>query len=112
DILSQRLPSVPKQDPNAPKVPGGTGAPAATASATPVKGTNPAGAATEQKPGIAANPLKPPGAGTGTTLPPTGSPKQQAAGTTTATPGSAPNKAGAETKKPPSTTPAGGTTPG
>jgi rod shape-determining protein MreC len=117
DILSQRLPSVPKQDPNAPKVPGGTGAPAATASATPVKGTNPAGAATEQKPGIAANPLKPPVAGTGTTLPATGSPKQPAAGTTTATPGSAPNKAGAETKKPPSTgtgstTPAGGTTPG
>lgn len=115
DILSQRLPSVPKQDPNALKVPGGTGAPAATASPNPVKGTNPAGAATEQKPGIAANPLKPPVAGVGTRTPSTASPKQPAAGTTTATPGSAPNKAGAEVKKPPSTgtvstTPAGGTT--
>src|SRR5690242_17811564 len=57
DILSQRLPSVPKQDPNAPKVPGGTttGAPAATASPTPVKAPKSAAAATEQKPGIAAN---------------------------------------------------------
>ncbi len=112
DILSQRLPSVPKQDPNAPKVPGGatTAAPAATASPTPVKAPNPAGAATEQKPGIAANPLKPPVAGTGTTVPATGSPKQPAAGTTTATPGSAPNKAGAEVKKPPSTG-TGSTTP-
>jgi rod shape-determining protein MreC len=138
DILSQRLPSVPKQDPNAPKVPGGTttGAPAATASPspTPVKATKPAGAATEQKPGIAGqnpplsgtaaakptpNPLKAPPVGTGTTAPATGSPNRPATGTATATPGSAPNKAGAETKKPPSTgtgatTPAGagGATPG
>ena len=80
DILSQRLPSVPKQDPNALKAPGGTttGAPAATASPTPVKGTNPAGAAIEQKPGT--NPLKPPASGTGTTLPATGSPKQAGGG--------------------------------
>jgi rod shape-determining protein MreC len=138
DILSQRLPSVPKQDPNAPKVPGGTttGAPAATASPspTPVKATKPAEAATEQKPGIAGqnpplsgtaaakptpNPLKPPPVGTGATVPATGSPNRPATGTATATPGSAPNKAGAETKKPPSTgtgatTPAGagGATPG
>ncbi len=99
DILSQRLPSIPKQDPNAPKVPGGvtTGAPPATASPTPAKAPKPAGAATEQKPGIAANPLKPPLAGTGTTVPATNS-KPQAAGTVT--PGSGPNKAGAETKKP------------
>jgi rod shape-determining protein MreC len=102
DILSQRLPSVPKQDPNAPKVPGGMTTGAATASPTPVNSPKPAGAATEQKPGIAANPLKPPVAGTGTTVPATGSPKS-ATGATTATPGSAPNKAGAETKKPPST---------
>jgi rod shape-determining protein MreC len=131
DILSQRLPSVPKQDPNAPKVPGGTttGAPAATASPspTPVKTPKPAGAATEQKPGIAGqnpplsgtaaakpapNPLKAPPVGTGTTAPATGSPNRPATGTATATPGSAPNKSGAETKKPPSTgaglpTPAG-----
>jgi rod shape-determining protein MreC len=118
DILSQRLPSVPKQDPNAVKTPGGTttGAPPAASSPTPAKSPKPAGAATEQKPGIAANPLKPPGAGTGTTVPATGSPKS-AAGNTPATPGSAPNKAGAETKKAPntgtgSTTPAGGATPG
>jgi rod shape-determining protein MreC len=114
DILSQRLPSIPKQDPNAPKVPGGTttGAPAATASPTPVKAPKPAGAATEQKPGMAANPLKPPVAGSGTTTPATGSPKQSAAGTATATPGSSANKTGVETKKPLSTgtgvtTPAG-----
>src|ERR1051326_6582997 len=136
DILSQRLPSVPKQDANAAKSPGGTttGAPAATSSPTPVKATKPAGAATEQKPvntvqnpplsGAAAakptpNPLKPPASGTGTTVPATGSPNRPATGTATATPGSAPKKAGAETKKPPSTgtgstTPAGagGATPG
>jgi rod shape-determining protein MreC len=134
DILSQRLPSVPRQDPNAPKSPGGptTGAPGATPSPTPVKATKPAEAATEQKPGIAGqnpplsgvaaakptpNPLKAPPVGTGTTAPATSSPNRPATGTATATPGSAPNKAGAETKQPPSTgtgstTPAGGATPG
>ena len=140
DILSQRLPSVPKQDPNAPKVPGGTttGAPAATASPTPVKAPKPTGAATEQKPanavqgnspftgaggkapGAAASPLKSPAAGTGTTVPATGSPNRLATGTATATPTpGAPNKAGAETKKLPSTgtgstnlTGVGGATPG
>jgi rod shape-determining protein MreC len=136
DILSQRLPSVPRQDPNAPKVPGGTttGAPGATASPspTPVKATKPAGEVTEQKSGIAAqnpplsgaaaakptpNPLKPPASGPGTTVPATSSPNRPATGTATATPGSASNKSGAETKQPPSTgtgstTPAGGTTPG
>ncbi|HEV8491775.1 MAG TPA: rod shape-determining protein MreC [Candidatus Angelobacter sp.] len=137
DILSQRLPSVPKQDPNAPKVPGATttGAPGATPSPTPVKTPKPAGAATEQKPvntvqnpplsGTAAakptpNPLKPPASGTGTTVPATGSPNRPATGTAMATPTpGAPNKAGVETKKPPSTgagattpTGAGGATPG
>ncbi len=104
DILSQRLPSVPKQDLNAPKHPGGTttGAPAATSSPTPVNAPKPAGAATEQKPGIAANPLKPPAAGTGTATPANDSPKRSA-GTVMTSPGSAPNKTGAETKKPPST---------
>ncbi len=39
DILSQRLPSVPKVDPNAPKTPGGTqtGVPAAKSSPHPLK---------------------------------------------------------------------------
>jgi rod shape-determining protein MreC len=109
DILSQRLPSVPKQDPNAVKTPGGTttGAPPAASSPTPVKGTG-----TEQKPGIVANQLKPPTGGNGVIAPATNSLKPPAAGTGTATPGSAPNKAGAEIKKMPSTgagsaTPAG-----
>ena len=89
DILSQRLPSIPKQDPNAPKAPGGTttGVPGATASPTPTKVPKPAGVATGQAPanevqwklpptgagskapGAAANPLKPPAAGAGTTTP-------------------------------------------
>jgi len=136
DILSQRLPSVPKPDPNAPKAPGGTttAAPGATPSPTPVKTPKPAGAATEQKPvntvqnpplsGAAAakptpNPLKPPASGTGTTVPATSSPNRLPTGTATATPGSVPKKAGAETKNPPSTATgsaipagAGGATPG
>ena len=103
DILSQRLPSVPKQDPNAPKVPGGTttGAPGATPSPTPVKTPKPAGAATEQKPvntvqnpplsGAATatptpTPLKPPASGTGATVPTSGSPNRPATATATATP--------------------------
>jgi rod shape-determining protein MreC len=113
DILSQRLPSVPKQDPNAVKTPGGTitGAPPAASSPTPVKANKP-GIGTEQKPGIAGTQLKSPTAGTGAIAPATNSLKPPAGGTGTATPGSAPNKAGAETKKPPSTgagtaTPAG-----
>jgi rod shape-determining protein MreC len=103
DILSQRLPSVPKVDPNAPKTPGGvqTGAPTATASPTPVKSPKAAGTAAEQKPGIAANSSKPPAAGTGTTVTATGAPKSAAV--TGAATGSAPNKAGVETKKTPST---------
>ena len=136
DILSQRLPSVPRQDPNAPKVPSGTtNVPGATPSPAPVKTPKPAGAATEQKPvntvqnpplsGAAAakptpNPLKPPASGAGATVPASGSPNRSATGTATATPTpGVPNKVGAETKKPPSTgtgstTPAGadGATPG
>jgi rod shape-determining protein MreC len=106
DILSQRLPSVPKQDPNAVKSPGGTttGAPAATSSPTPVKANKPAGTGTEQKPG---NPIQgnPSLAGSGTATP--GSApnplKPPAAGTGTATSGAAAKKTGAETKKPLST---------
>jgi len=71
DILAQRLPSVPKQDPNAPKTPGGitTGsvpanAAAATAkpSPTPAKANQPSG--TDQKPGNANAPAKPMTTGT------------------------------------------------
>jgi len=54
DILSQRLPSVPKVDPNAPKTPGAaqTGVPAAAKSSpTPGKVNKPIAAGTEQKAG-------------------------------------------------------------
>ncbi|HET8888374.1 MAG TPA: rod shape-determining protein MreC [Candidatus Angelobacter sp.] len=120
DILSQRLPSIPKPDPNAPKAQGGTvpAVPGATASPTPIKTPKPAGVATEQAPaktvqgnppltgaggkapGAAASPQKPPAAVTGTTTPAANSPKPPgtATGTTTAAPSA--NKAGAETKKP------------
>jgi rod shape-determining protein MreC len=97
DILSQRLPSVPKVDPNAPKTPGGTkpavtqtGVPAPKASPSPATINKPATAGAEQKPG-------------------SGQAKPLATGTPAAT--SIPNKPGAEQKKPsvgqPSATPAG-----
>lgn len=121
DILSQRLPSIPKQDPNAPKVPGGatTGAAGATPSPTPAKTPKPAGAATEQKPvntvqnpplsGAAAakptpNPLKPPPAGTGAATPATNTLKPPTAGTGTTTPATNSSK--------PSSTPTETATPG
>jgi rod shape-determining protein MreC len=93
DILSQRLPSVPKVDPNAPKTPGGlpTGKPAAKPSPAPVQTNKQTG--TEQKPLSVTGPAKP-NAGAGTAVTP-----------------SAANKTGAEAKKPPSSgqtvTPAG-----
>jgi len=61
DILSQRLPSVPKVDPNAPKTPGGaqTGVPAPKSSPTPAKANQPAGAGTGQKPEAASGQTKP-----------------------------------------------------
>lgn len=119
DILSQRLPSIPKQDANAPKVPGGTttAGPGATPSPTPVKTPKPAGVATEQKPGNTVqnpplsgaaaakptpNPLKP-AVGTGSTTPAANPLKPPLAGTGAAGPGSGANKTGPETKKPPST---------
>jgi rod shape-determining protein MreC len=103
DILSQRLPSVPKQDPNALKTPGSiqTGVPAATPSSTPSKTNKPVSAGTEQKSGNVNGLAKPPASGTGTTASPA-------------------NLAGAEAKKQPGsgqmTTPvspsgAGGTAP-
>lgn len=59
DILSQRLPSIPKQDPNAPKTPGGA---VANPGAGPDKTKTPAGAGAEPK--------KEPGATTGVVKPP------------------------------------------
>jgi rod shape-determining protein MreC len=69
DILSQRLPSVPKQDPNAPKTPGSiqTGVPAATSSPTPPKTNKPVSTGAEQKSGNMTGLAKPPAAGTRTT---------------------------------------------
>jgi rod shape-determining protein MreC len=68
DILSQRLPSVPKVDPNAPKTPGGaqTGMPAATTSPTPAKSNKPVSTGIEQKPGGGAGSARPLAARTGT----------------------------------------------
>ncbi len=87
DILSQRLPSVPKVDPNAPKTPGGgqTGVPAAKPSPTPAQANKPVSPATEQKTAAAGGSAKPPTSATGT------------AATSTVT-----GKTGAEAKKPPS----------
>ncbi|HEY2394046.1 MAG TPA: rod shape-determining protein MreC [Candidatus Angelobacter sp.] len=65
DILAQRLPSIPKQDPSAPKTPGGTtgSVPAGTASATPKPLPTPAkvnqSTGTNQKPGSVNAPTKP-----------------------------------------------------
>lgn len=134
DILAQRLPSIPKQDANAPKSPGGaaTGATAgatangATApttstakpSPTPAKVNPPTGTGAEQKPGNVTNattPAKPPAAGTGTaTARPattTSSPtKPPAAGTGTAAASPTPiKKTSVEASKPASS---GQTAPG
>ncbi len=69
DILSQRLPSVPKQDPNALKTPGSiqTGVPAAISSPTPPKTNKTVSTGTEQKSGNVTGLAKPPASGTGTT---------------------------------------------
>ncbi|HEY1938264.1 MAG TPA: rod shape-determining protein MreC [Candidatus Angelobacter sp.] len=89
DILAQRLPSIPKPDPNAAKKPGGTstgplapGKQAAKPSPTPAKEST-TGNNTEQKPGNLTGPTK------------------QAAGNTGGpTPAPAAGKAGIEAKKP------------
>ena len=62
DILSQRLPSVPKVDPNAPKTPGGaqTGVPAAKPSPSPATANKPVSPGTEQKTAAASGSAKPP----------------------------------------------------
>jgi rod shape-determining protein MreC len=87
DILSQRLPSVPKVDPNAPKTAGGgqTGTPAAKPSPTPTpaNANKSVSSGTEQKTAAAGGSAKPPTPATGT-----------AAASTAA------GKTGAEAKKP------------
>ncbi|HLK08562.1 MAG TPA: rod shape-determining protein MreC [Candidatus Angelobacter sp.] len=91
DILSQRLPSVPKVDPNAPKTPG-AGVPAPKASPTPAKG-NPLTTGTEQKPAVSSGQAKPLATGTPaatSTLNKTGEAKKpSSAGQPTATPANA-----------------------
>ena len=93
DILAQRLPSIPKPDPNAAKKPGGTstgppapGKQAAKPSPTPGK-ENPTGNGTEQKPGSLISPTK-----------------QAAANAGGPTPAPAVAKTGIEAKKPASAT--------
>ena len=92
DILSQRLPSVPKVDPNAPKTPGvtQTGVPAPKASPTPAKANESAGAGTGQKPG-ASGQTKPTATGTASanSTTKTGEGKKQPASGQATTPASA-----------------------
>jgi rod shape-determining protein MreC len=83
DILSQRLPSVPKVDPNAPKTSGGPGVPAPKSSPTPAKVNKPVSAGTEQKAASM-----------------TGSAKSPTLSTGAAATSAIPNKTGAEGKKP------------
>lgn len=94
DILSQRLPSVPKVDPNAPKTPGGTqtGVPAAKSSPTPAN--KPVSTGAEQKPAAVTGTVKPPAPASGTSA--SVKPAASAAGTSAASTA----KTGAETKKP------------
>jgi rod shape-determining protein MreC len=108
DILSQRLPSVPKQDPNAAKTPGGaaTHVPSAGPSPTPAKTGNPAGIATGQKPGNVTGKPKVLGAGsaanpaTSTTQKPGSDAKQPGAAQTFGGPAIANGTAGAAPPKP------------
>lgn len=92
DILSQRLPSVPKVDPNAPKTAGGgqTGTPTAKPSPTPTpaNANKSVSSGTEQKTAAAGGSAKPPTSAIGT------------AATGTAAASTATGKTGAETKKP------------
>jgi len=103
DILSQRLPSVPKVDPNAPKTPTGT-VPAPKASPTPAKG-NPLAAGTEQKPAVSSGQAKPLATGTpaATSTPnkTVEAKKPTSAGQPTATPASATGAAATPAKPKP-----------
>ena len=129
DILSQRLPSVPKVDPNAPKTTGGqTAAPGAKPSPTPANANKPVSPSAEQKTAVASGAAKPSTTATGTaatsvvpgktgadakkpasgqTQAPTASaaatpakPKPTPSATGTAATSVVPGKTGAETKKP------------
>jgi len=101
DILSQRLPSIPKVDPNAAKTPGGTAA--GTASPTPSPTPKPAGAAaTEPKKETPASgtAVKPPSAipGTGPAKAPAATGKPVVGASATGQPSS--TKPAGKTKKP------------
>jgi rod shape-determining protein MreC len=94
DILSQRLPSVPKVDPNAPKTPGGiqTSVPAAKSSPTPAN--KPVNTGAEQKRAAVTGAVKPPAPASGTST--LVKPAAPASGTSAASTA----KPGAEAKKP------------
>jgi len=102
DILSQRLPSVPKVDPNAPKMPGGV--PAPKASPTPTKGT-PLSAGTEQKPAMSSGQAKSMATGTlgatSTANKPAEAKKPSSVGQPAATPASATGAAATPAKPKP-----------
>lgn len=107
DILSQRLPSVPKVDPNAPKTPGGiqTGVIAPKSSPTPGKVNKPIAAGTEQKAGINSGEAKSTAsgaAGAASTLDKSGAEQKKppSAGQSTATPASATGAAATTPPKP------------
>ena len=102
DILSQRLPSIPRQDPNAPKTPGPAGSPTARpTAAVPDATRKPAGAATNQNQQVASGSgtVKTPAA---TAPPPKSSatPGRLAAGPGAGTTAAAAPSLGTETKKP------------
>lgn len=114
DILAQRLPSIPKVDPNAPKTPGG----AQAASPSPAKTHQLAGAGAAQKTGNVTAPPKPPATGTatatttpaaskktGTEMKPASAGQPAANGSATPTPTPAKPKAATKKPKPPATAP-------
>jgi rod shape-determining protein MreC len=114
DILSQRLPSVPKVDPNAPKTPGVSpqSVPAATPSPTPAKGSKTVSTGNEQKTGVQAGSAKPVATGTGTAATASipnktaaESKKQQASGQASVAPASAGPKPTPKKTKSPTLTP-------
>jgi rod shape-determining protein MreC len=104
DILSQRLPSIPKQDANAPKTSGGTATPAATPAGGADQTKKPAGMQQEgvqqKKETVTANEgVKPPSAGAGAAKSPTPVGKP-AAGGAAGTGKSGVTKPAGETKTP------------
>jgi len=124
DILAQRLPSIPKVDPNAPKTTGGTpatattGAPANAASQSPAKTNQPAGTGAAPKAGNVIAPPQPQATAnaastttpaatkkTGTETKPANSGLPAANGSATPTPTPAKPKAAPKKPKPPATTP-------